>query len=178
MGPGWMGQERPQSKWDQFTENDNMNTDETIRLPLWKRCLEDMLAKGFSYGTTWPASYFEAFFKAPQGTMNFAGEMIPLRQHIEKELGYYIGQRNNGQEWFIPDSKQHEACAHALEADANHCLRRSIVIRCHTLDNPAAHLDDTTRQIIERGIERAQIKYALLRQYKRLQNSGSVKLLK
>ena len=73
-----------------------MSTDDsekTLRLPLWRNCLEEMIANGVDHGSLYSAEYFEESLKAKRDTMAFNLGLSEIRKRLEHR-GLYLSGRD------------------------------------------------------------------------------------
>lgn len=61
----------------------------TRRLPLWKGCLENMLAEGVNYGKVYNVEWFELQLSCKCDTRQFGLGVYKIRFELEK-LGFYL----------------------------------------------------------------------------------------
>lgn len=135
---------------------------ETVKLPLWKNCLDNMREEQFSYGKTWEAEYFEKALRQPRASKQFAFEMLSLKQEIEREDGMYLKSEENGARYSIIAANAHEDVAARFDRKVRSFAVRSINLRSATLLNPDAKLTDDERRRMEHNLERASLRLVLL----------------
>jgi hypothetical protein len=151
------------------------------KLPLWKSTLEEMRAKGYSYESQWPTTFFEERLHQRRDTASFAFEMLALRHAIEEEDNYYLQECESGAFFRIPSASEHGDIARSFDASMRRFAVRSISLRAGTLSNPVAVLTDSERRRMEKELERAAVRLVLIsraRGFEHLAQKHSPKLLK
>lgn len=140
----------------------NPPNETAVKLPLWKSCLEKMREAGLAYEMSWPAEFFEKELRCVRGSNEFAFAMLDLRASMEEEDGYYLRSEKNGELWSIPKAFDHESVAHGFDSKLRRYCVRAINLRSATLMNPKAQLTDGERKKMESGLEKSQVRLALL----------------
>lgn len=139
---------------------------EAVRLPLWKRCLEQMRAEGLGYGKVWKAAFFEEVLRTPRTRPQYSFEMMELKQAIEKEDGYYLQSSESGELWSIPQAPDHEWVCQRIERGIRRDAVRVINLRSATLLNPTAELEEGDRMRMEHNLEKAATRLVLMARQK------------
>lgn len=138
-----------------------------MRLPLWRACLDDMMASGASFGSAWKVDYFEGWLKEKLGTGKFSFAMLPLREALFSEHGYYLRSSESGRAWDIPSDEWHAITqAPAYAARAKESLRKQIHITSSVLANPLAQLTADVRRKAEHGLCVASLRLVLFNRSK------------
>lgn len=136
--------------------------DPLVKLPLWKRALEEMIRDGLNYGKSWPVEFYERHFRCNRHERAFGWEMMDLRQCLERDHGYYLRSEENGRLYTIPEAAAHEDVAKSFERRHRRFLRRSFDIRVSTLSNPLAKLEASERNEMNGNMERAAVRLILM----------------
>lgn len=152
---------------EEITKENEAVTGEVIRLPLWKACVETMMAQGFTYETSWPVEFFEDKLKLKSNCVRFHMDMMQIIRFVEDETGYCIGQCDNGRTYQIPDAPGHEDVAQRRDRAVKTNARRALVGRQMLLNNPEANLSPEERKKVEDNSEKAARRYLLLRHEKK-----------
>ena len=132
------------------------------RLPLWKNVLKNMRDDGLAYGKVWPASYFEAWLMCEHNSREFDFAMLSIKSQIETEDGYYLQSSNDGNLWSIPSAADHETVCERFDRNVKSFAIRAVLLRDSTLANPTAQLTDQERAKMEKRMEIAGNRLALL----------------
>lgn len=107
-------------------------SNEIVRLPLWRNCVEKMIKEGVEHGKTYSAEFFEDQLKAPRDSMGFGLGISEIRRELEKQ-GYYLSGRGQGGNQFIilPPENNQDVMAHyqRMAADA---LKRGVILGTNT----------------------------------------------
>lgn len=164
-GPG--NTSRSSRKTDQqFTmSDDNQNTDtnndgaEVLTLPLWKNCLDGMLAVGVNYGDTFSAKFFEEHLKSNQDTMEFGLAVSAIRRELEKRGFYLNGRGQNGEQYVIVQAASNCDVMLSYQRRALDAMRRGVILGTNT---PLALLKGEDRRRHEAVLERLAKRTALL----------------
>lgn len=141
--------------------NKKTNTDsaEVLTLPLWKNCLEKMLAAGVNYGDTFPAKFFEEHLKAQQDTLEFGLAVSEIRRELEKRGFYLSGRGQNGEQYVILEAASNCDVMLSYQRRALDAMRRGVILGTNT---PLALLEGEDRRRHEAVLERLAKRAALL----------------
>lgn len=131
-------------------------------LPLWKGVLREMIESGLTYGSTYPASYFEKRFKCKRGTGEFIFAMMDLRNALERKHGYYLSSEKDGEMWIVPHGSGHKTVCETFDTKMRRYAARAVHLRAATLDNDKANLTDSERAEMQGDLERASIRLVLI----------------
>jgi hypothetical protein len=143
-------------------ENHDTDTIAVIKLPLWRRALEQMRAAGLDYEKAWPVEFFEKEFRANKDAPSFAFEMMGLRKELEDEDGYYLRSSENGKQFYIVAASAVEDVAQGFEQKLRRFAKRAICLRSSTLTNEKAKLTEDERRRMEQNLERASVRLLLI----------------
>lgn len=145
--------------------DDNQNTDtnndgaEVLTLPLWKNCLDGMLAVGVNYGDTFSAKFFEEHLKSNQDTMEFGLAVSAIRRELEKRGFYLNGRGQNGEQYVIVQAASNCDVMLSYQRRALDAMRRGVILGTNT---PLALLKGEDRRRHEAVLERLAKRTALL----------------
>jgi hypothetical protein len=145
-----------------FMDTENIIDIEAVRLPLWRKVLEQMRADGLEYGKSWPAEFFEKGFRSVRGSSAFAFELMGLRKELEDEDGYYMRSSENGAQFYIVEAEACEEVAQHFETKMKRYARRSLLLRVATLGNEKAKLSEETKAKMDKNAARAGTRLVLL----------------
>ena len=145
-----------------------MNNGDTaaIKHPSWKHALEQITARGLMYGVTFQTTELAEWLRCDPETAQFSFGMIEIRRHLEVNDGYYMASIEGGKAWRIVEADRHEDVAQKFDVKVRRYAVRSVNLRSATLCNPAAKLATDRRQIMERNLEHASIRLALISRHK------------
>ncbi len=110
----------------------NENTGEVIRLPLWKSCLETMRKDSVSYGKTYPAEYFEKALKVTRDTMQFGLAISEIRRELEMDGFYLSGRGQNGNQYVILPPENNQDVMRSYQRAALDALKRGVILGTNT----------------------------------------------
>lgn len=150
-------QSREDFKQQQMNETEPT---ETVRLPLWKNCLDNMRKQGLAYGQTWSAEFFEKELRCDRDAMPFGLAISEIRRQLESD-GYYLSGRGQKLAQFV--ILQPEANVDVMKSyqrAASDALSRGVILGTNTrLDL----LSEENRKRHESLLERLATKAVLLR---------------
>lgn len=138
--------------------NENTNN-EVSRLPLWRACLDEMLASGIKYNDTFPASYFEARLKCGADTMEFSIGISDIRRGLEHHGMYLSGRGQNGEQFVVLPPEKNADMMTDYARKAVDALKRGVILGTNT---PLSTLGDEGRARHERLLEKMQLRAVLL----------------
>lgn len=130
--------------------------------PLWRKVAAELIEAGLEYGQEWPVSFFEHQLRCQRDSTEFKFSMINLRSEIETNGGVYIESLENGAKFRVLNAPEHEDKAGSFDRRMRSYARRGITLRAATLSNPKALLTDSERSVMERNLEHASIRWALI----------------
>lgn len=148
----------------------NSNNENNVdRLPLWKACVEEMIAAGVKYGDVFASSFFSARLKCSQDSMEFSLGISEIRRALEREGMYLSGRGQNGEQFVVlPPAKNADVMMDYGRRAAD-ALRRGVILGTNTrLDL----LEPGERERHEKMLEKMAIKAALI-----MRSSSVVKAL-
>ena len=130
-----------------------------MRLPLWKNCLDNMIAEGMEHGKAYPAEFFEKELCDKRDTMRFGLAISEIRRQLEKR-GYYLsGRGQNGNSFIILPVENHKFVADSYQRAASDAINRAATLLVNTR---MELLEDTERKILEKKMEKIAWKQAML----------------
>lgn len=151
---------------------------DVVKLPLWKNCLESMLADGIEYGKTYSSEFFEEQLKEKRKTMEFTLAVSAIRRELEK-YGFYIsGRGHDGNQFIILPPENNADVMLKYQSAALDALKRGVILGTQTrLDT----LGEADRRRHEKVLEKIAIRSVLMNRSKTvIKNLGdkAPKLLK
>lgn len=107
---------------------------ELVRLPLWRSCVEKMLAEGVEYGKTYPADYFEKMLRCKRDEMKFGLGISEVRRALEanKPAFYLSGRGLKGDSFIILEPSQHVDVLWGYSHKALDALKRGVILGTNT----------------------------------------------
>lgn len=136
--------------------------EEPIKHPAWRHALEILRREGLTYGLTIKAERLAELLRADVNTPQFQFGMIELRRRIEMDDGYYLACTESGAAWKIIEADSHEDQARTFDTKVRRYAVRSVNLRSATLMNPDADLKPEVRASMERNLEHAATRLALI----------------
>ncbi len=101
---------------------------ETVKLPLWKNCLDNMLAQGIEHGQTYQAEYFEEELHEKRDTMAFGLAVSEIRRSLEAN-GYYLsGRGQHGNQFIILPAESNADVMLSYNRAAIDALKRGVIL--------------------------------------------------
>ena len=132
---------------------------ETLRLPLWKNCLENMIGETVEHGKTYTAEYFEAQLKESRDSMKFGLAISEIRRELEKRGFYLSGRGQNGNQFIVLPPENNSDVMLAYQRSAIDSLKRGVILGTQTrLDL----LNQEDRQRHEKVLEKLATRTALV----------------
>lgn len=133
---------------------------ELVRLPLWKTCVEDMLAAGVSYGTTYPAEYFEQKLRCSRDEMKFGLAISEIRRSLETKGFYLSGRGLKGDSFVVLEPSSNQDVMKSYSSAALDALKRGVILGTNTrLDT----LSSEERRRHESTLEKMAVRLLMLR---------------
>ena len=142
-----------------------MNDDDNngvIKHPSWKHAISMMREQGITYGSTFETAQISKWLRIEPEDKKFQFAMISIHQQLEVNDGYYLERIENGKAYKIAEAERHEDVAQTFDYKTKRYALRSVNIRSATLGNPEAQLTDGTRKIMEKNLEHASVRLALI----------------
>jgi hypothetical protein len=132
---------------------------ETLKLPLWKNCLEHMIANGIQHGQTFSAEYFEKELCEKRDTFRFGLAVSEIRRELEKRGFYLSGRGQGGNQFIILPPENNADVMVSYQRAAVDALKRGVILGTQTrLDL----LKDSDRRRHEKILEKLAIRTALI----------------
>lgn len=103
-----------------------------IRLPLWKSCVESMLAEGVAFGKTYSAEYFEQHLKCARGEMKFGLMISQIRRRLESSGFYLSGRGLKGDSFIILEPNKNRDVMSSYASAALDALKRGVILGTNT----------------------------------------------
>jgi hypothetical protein len=140
-----------------------MNTNEiqieTVRLPLWRACLEDMIEDGVNYGKTYAAEFFEEKLRCKRDGMEFGLAMSEIRRELETQGKYLSGRGQKGNQFVILPPESNADVMRGYVASAHDSMRRAVTLGTTT---NRELMNDEQRRKHDSICEKAATKLALM----------------
>jgi len=112
--------------------NIQSTTNETVRLPLWKSCLDDMIASGIQFGNVYPTTYFEERLRLCRESLRFGLDISEIRKSLE-HLGFYLcGRGQKGEQFVILPPEANADVMAAYSRAASQALTRGVILGTNT----------------------------------------------
>lgn len=132
---------------------------ELVKLPLWKNCLEVMLAEGVEHGKTYPSEFFEEHLKEKRETMQFGLAISAIRRELEKYGFYLSGRGQKGNQFIILPPENNADVMLSYQSAALDALKRGVILGTQTrLDS----LGEADRRRHEKVLEKVAIRSVLM----------------
>ena len=132
---------------------------EVKRLPLWRSCLDEMIAKGISYKDIYSASFFEEQLKEKRDTMAFGLSISSIRRELEK-LGFYLSGRGlKGDEFVILPPASNAGIMTGYQRRAADALKRGVILGTSTEQDMLSTAEQRRHEAI---LERIAIRASLV----------------
>lgn len=139
---------------------------EILKLPLWKNCLEKMIAEGVEHGKTYPADYFEAELKERRDTMKFGLGISEIRRELEKRGFYLSGRGQQGNQFIVLLPENNCDVMLSYQRSAIDAMKRGVILGTQTrLDM----LKDEDRRRHESVLERLALRTVLFSRSKQVE---------
>jgi len=124
---------------------------ELVRLPLWKSCVEDMLASGVTYGATYPAEYFEKKLRCERSEMKFGIAVSEIRRALEIHGFYLSGRGLKGDSFIVLEPSSNQDIMKSYSSAAIDALKRGVILGTNTrLDTLSAEERRRHESILEK----------------------------
>jgi hypothetical protein len=105
---------------------------ETIKLPEWKSCYEDMLKDGIEYGKTYPTEFFEKKLRANRLTMEFGIAVSRVRTLLLAHGFYLSGRGGKGKQFVILAASANCQVMENFQVAAAHALHKGATLGRNT----------------------------------------------
>jgi hypothetical protein len=103
-----------------------------VRLPLWKNCVERMLANGVEYGKTYSAEYLEKELRCKRTEMNFGIAVSEIRRALETRGFYLSGRGLKGDSFIILEPQKNQEVLSSYSTTAIDALKRGVILGTNT----------------------------------------------
>lgn len=103
-----------------------------LRLPLWKTCVEAMLAEGVVFGKTYTAEYFEERLKCKRDEMKFGLAVSQVRRALESSGFYLSGRGLKGDSFIILEPNRNQEIMGSYASAALDALKRGVILGTNT----------------------------------------------
>lgn len=139
---------------------------EITRLPLWKACLDEMLAAdAVHFGAIFKAEFFEVRLKCQRDSMQFGLGISEIRRALEFKGFYLSGRGQGGSQYVVLPPEENQRVAGCYERDASDSLKRAVTLLVHT---DTKTLSDEQKRRHELRLEKIGIKAALISRWRAL----------
>lgn len=105
---------------------------EVVRLPLWKACVDSMLAAGVSYGQIYTAEFFEESLKCRRDEMQFGLAVSEIRRSLETKGFYLSGRGFKGDSFVILEPNKNRDVMKSYATAALDALKRGVILGTNT----------------------------------------------
>lgn len=112
--------------------NQETVTSNLTRLPLWKSCVESMLAEGVQFGKTYSAEYFEEKLKCGRFEMKFGLAVSQIRRRLESDGFYLSGRGLKGDSFIILKPNRNQDVMSSYASEALDALKRGVILGTNT----------------------------------------------
>lgn len=112
--------------------NEETKVSDLLRLPLWKTCVESMLAEGVAFGKTYTAEYFEQRLKCKRDEMKFGLMVSQIRRGLESSGFYLSGRGLKGDSFIILEPNRNKEIMGSYAAAALDALKRGVILGTNT----------------------------------------------
>lgn len=112
--------------------NEETKVSDLLRLPLWKTCVESMLAEGVAFGKTYTAEYFEERLKCKRDEMKFGLMVSQIRRALESSGFYLSGRGLKGDSFIILEPNRNQEVMGSYAAAALDALKRGVILGTNT----------------------------------------------
>lgn len=135
-------------------------SNEVVRLPLWKSCLDNIRNAGVVYGQTFTAEYFEKQLRVTRDSMQFGLAISEIRRELEKDGFYLSGRGQKGNQFVILPAESNADVMQHYSRAALDALKRGVILGTNTrLDT----LSVQDRRKHESTLEKMAIRVSLMR---------------
>lgn len=112
--------------------NAETQTSNLTRLPLWKSCVDSMLAEGIQFGKTYSAEYFEERLKCKRHEMKFGLAVSQVRRRLESDGFYLSGRGLKGDSFIILEPNRNQDVMSSYASEALDALKRGVILGTNT----------------------------------------------
>lgn len=135
-------------------------SEQPIKLPEWRSCLEVMLADGVDYNKTYPVEFFERELRIPAtAKMRFSLSISQIRRELQKQGFHLSGKGGNGKIWTILPAANNAGVMHSYNREAANALKRGVILGTNT---PLELLTEQERRLHEKILEKMATRQVLL----------------
>ena len=104
----------------------------TVRLPLWRSALDEMLDNGVEHNQIIESEWFEKRLRTTRDTMAFGLGVSEIRRELETH-GYYLsGRGHKGTQFIILPPENNADVMNSYQRAAIDALRRGVILGTHT----------------------------------------------
>ncbi len=130
---------------------------EIVRLPLWKRCLDEMRKDGVEYRKVFPASFFERHLRTTRDTMTFQLSVSEIRRALLSAGFFLSGRGLKGHSFIILPPEQNADVMASYTRNALDSMKKAVELGSNT-DTSA--LDDAQKRRHAGILERTALRLA------------------
>lgn len=132
---------------------------EALTLPLWKACVEQMLADGATYGSTYPVEFFTKALRCEADSMEFGLAITQIRRVLEAKGMFITTRGQRGEQLVIVPASANCDVMQCYSRKAVDALKRGVILGTNTrIDLLSA--DDRRRH--EAVLEKMAMRLALV----------------
>ncbi len=130
-----------------------------VRLPLWKSCVETMIAEGVTWGSTYKTEFFEEHLMTKRDALQFSFMISDIRKELENFGMYLSGRGQKGNSYIILPSSSNSDVMDSYQKEASQALRRGVILGTNT---PLDTLTPSERKKHESKLEKMAMKSCLM----------------
>ena len=147
--------------------NEDNDSKEIQRLPLWKNVVEEMRSMGLQYGQTFPSEFFEERLKVTRDQMRFGLDISEIRRELEHDGFRLSGVGQKGNQQVIVPLKCNSKVMESYQRRAFDAMKRGVILGTNS---PIHLLPDEDRRKHEALLERMATRLVLMQRSKQTAN--------
>ena len=134
----------------------------TIQYPAWQHVLNTIREKKATYGFSIETDTLSSLMRCDATSTEFVFGMLQVKRALERDEGFYLAQCDNGGRYRILAADEHEDQAQRFDSKVQSYACRAVSLRSLTLQNAGGALSECARARMERNLETAANRMALL----------------
>ena len=105
---------------------------ETLKLPLWKNVVEELVNDGITYGSTYETVFFETRLREKRETLAFGIGISQIRSALLERGLYLSGQGQKGHQFVVLEASANADVMRNLQSQAIVALRKGVILGTNT----------------------------------------------
>lgn len=111
---------------------DELPTGDVTRLPEWKECAKEMIAKGLTDGQAYSATFFEQWLRCVASSMKFKFAISKIRRALLHKGFYLEGRGQQGKQYVLLDRTANVGQCKRYVRNATRNQQRAVILGSNT----------------------------------------------